>query len=83
MENDAECPICNQENQKILQKINFHQNTLSDDNFKNQLEKSTDGFGTMIDMLSRGEIIIQKSEKKKSPEPTDPFEHQRSQENRI
>ena len=66
MENDAECPICNQENQKILQKINYQRNLVSDDSFKNQLEKSTDGFGTMIDMLSRGEIIVQRNVERKS-----------------
>ena len=75
MENDAECPTCAQENQKILQKINFKKNLMGEDAFKGQLEKSTDGFGTMIDMLSRGEIVVQdKSTKKPSTAQEDLFD---------
>ena len=74
MENDSECPICNQENQKILQKLNNKRTLVSDEGFKSQIEKTTDGFGTIIDMLSRGEITVQKEKvRQKSGDGEDPF----------
>ena len=79
MENEEECPICHQENQKILRKLNHQNSTISDEKFKVQVEKSTDGFSSMIDMLSRGEINIQKIEKKKQKDEN-PFDQHPSQQ---
>ena len=41
------------------------------DEFARQLSRSSDGFSSMIDMLSRGEILVQPDPKKKTPESSD------------
>lgn len=71
MENDRECPICYQENQKILSKIRQPDKLLTQDEFSRQLSRSSDGFSSMIDMLSRGEILVQPDPKIKTAESGD------------
>ena len=72
MENEKECPICQKENQKVLSKFNRSEKQLSEQAFSQQLSRASDGFSTMIDMLSRGEISLYQP-KKVEPEEPDEF----------
>lgn len=56
--NDPQCPVCLDENKRILAKVNSKTKVISDEEFNQQLNRTSDGFSTMIDMLSRGEILI-------------------------
>ena len=72
-ENEKECPVCEKENKKVLSKLNRAEKQITPDQFTQQLSRSSDGFSTMIDMLSRGEISLFQPEKSAEPEPDEDF----------
>ena len=72
-ENEKECPVCEKENKKVLSKLNRAEKQITPEQFSQQLSRSSDGFSTMIDMLSRGEISLFQPEKPAEPEPDDDF----------
>ena len=72
IDQDGECPICAQQNRQVLQSLKLpEQSEVSDEKFLGQVGKSSDSFGTIIDMLARGEII---THRKKSERPSENFE---------
>lgn len=64
IDQDADCPLCAQQNRQLLSKLNLSGKEISDDQFLSQVSRSADSFGTIIDMLARGEIITNRKKTK-------------------
>ncbi len=69
IDQDGECPICAQQNRQVLQALKLpEQSRVSEEKFLGQVGKSSDSFGTIIEMLARGEIITHRKKSERSSE---------------